>query len=280
VAAGLAVAGCGAALAVSPHPTAVGATYCGWDGAGVCPSLGDASAAAPVRTVGPDREVSLAGDFNVDAVAVAGRRIPGGGLAGAAFPERLFPSSGTLTLTLAGDQAVSFLIPPHAPGQPSAVSLGRPITVPVPPGVYGAVWLLEAGVGGNVGPLTMGLRAAGRVFATVPVTFGDWCNGGFPLLDAPPEYVGISLPAVLSTPALMAASASAAGPPADAARVPPRLFRLRCGLWAEEVPLPPLQGHALDALTLPAQAGEADPLAYVMALTLEVGPAPPIPMNS
>ena len=271
---------CGA-RAGSGHPAAQTAqTFCGWDGGGACSSLGDGMAPAVPSVVGHDHEVDIAPFFTSDAVTAPGVRLRHGGLYGAAFPERPFPSSGTLTLTVAGDQRVSFLIPRHAPGTPSALSLGHQVTVPVPTGVYGALWLLEAGVGGNIGPLHLTLHYPGGRAATVPVTFGDWCNGGFPPLDAPPEYVGISLPVVLSTPAAMAASATAAGPPpAAAAGASLRLYHARCGLWAEEVPLPAAT-VPLEALTLPAARGETDPMAFIMAMTLQTGGAPPLPSGT
>ena len=274
------VSGCGA-RAGSGHRAAQNAqTFCGWDGGGVCPSLGDGMAPAVPSVVGRDHEVDIASFLTSDAVTAPGLGLRHGGLYGAAFPERPFPSSGTLTLTVAGDQPVSFLIPRHAPGIPSALSLGRQVTVPVPIGVYGALWLLEAGVGGNIGPLHLRLHYANGRSASVPATFGDWCNGGFPPLDAPPEYVGISLPAVLSTPAAMAASATAAGPPpAGAGGRSLRLYHARCGLWAEEVPLP-AAAAPLEALTLPALQSETDPMAFIMAMTLQTGGAPPLPSGT
>lgn len=258
-------------------------THCGWDGGGTCPSLGRGvvAGAKPAR-VGPDVEVDLSRYFTNDAVTTLQGGVRAGGLRGAAFPARLFPSSGTLTLTVAGDQSVSFFIPPFGPGRRSVLGLGHRVTVSVPPGAYTVLWLLEAGVGGNIGPLDVGLDYASGAPARVPVTFGDWCNGGFALVDQPPEFVGISVPEVLTTAPMLTASATvsgASGPALVASTGELREVRANCGLWAEQVPLPSA-AEPLVALTLPASAADADASAFVMAITLQEGAAPTVPVPS
>jgi hypothetical protein len=266
---GLVLVGCGAQGGSSGSPPAP--TACGFDGGGRCPSLGH-GAVRPVaaRRIGLDQEVDLNRFFTVRAVTTPRLGLgPGGGLDGAAFPASLFPSSGTLTLTVAGDETVSFLVPAWGAGRPSAVSLAVPRTIPVPPGRYGTMWLLEAAVPGNVGPLPVALRYADGAQAEVPVTFGDWCDGGLPMADAPPEYVGIAVSRVLVTRAGIAAGDLTGAVPASPPRGAPGLgtYRADCGLWAEAVALPTVPSP-LVAVTIPAQAADADPAAFFMAMTL------------
>jgi hypothetical protein len=280
----LPAAACGAGTAAPASSAASGpVTHCGWDGGGTCPSLGRGQAPGlHPGTFGNQVEVNLAPYYTSDAVTTLGAGLRYGGLGGAAFPARLFPSAGTLDLTVAGDLAVRFFIPPFGPGRRSAISLARPVTVRLPPGEYTALWLLEAGVGGNIGPVHAAVLYARGAPTLVPVTFGDWCNGGLALEDQPPEYVGVVLPEVLTTSAALAASATASGLTAPASPQGVHLLRevrAQCGLWAEEVPLPPAAAPAV-ALRLPASPAEADPLAYVMALTVQTGPAPVVSVPS
>lgn len=277
------VAACvGACGRTSDQPLGAAAvrTHCGWDGGGACPSLGHGSpTGAHPSVIGEDTEVNLARDFTSDAVTTLAAGLLRGGLAGRAFPLQAFPSTGTLTLTVAGDVPVPFFIPPHRPGDLSALSLARQVVIPTPQGRYGTLWLLEAGVGGNTGPLDLGLRYRSGRTAIVPVTFGDWCNGGFPMADAPPEYVGISLSEVLTSAAALRSSAAGAGPPVRPARPEGaggvREVYANCGLWAEAVPLPP-SASPLQALVVPARSADVTGQAFIMAMTLEAGGTPPL----
>ena len=259
------LAGCGAAAGGRP----AGATQCGWDGAGACPSIGQGGLPAAARQIGVYREIDLSTHFTNDAVTTLAAGLRYGGLGGGAFPASRFPSAGTLTLRLAGDQQVPFLIPDFGPGRRSVLSLAHRTVVAVPPGTYSELWMLETAVGGNIGPLPIGLAYAGGGVATVAVTFGDWCNGGFPLTDAPPEFAGITLPEVLSSVTAMDASATAMGEsPLSRPRSPSLArFQTQCGLWAEQVLLP-TTGVRLTAVVLPADNADVDADAFVMAMTL------------
>lgn len=280
VLAGAVLAACGHRAGPVPHVPAAPAllhlsavTGCGSDGHGQCPSLGGTTTVQPApAVVGRSTEVNLGPFLNSDAVTSAAAGLRFGGLGGGAFAEATFPSSGNLTLHVAGGRVVTFLIPAHAPGVRSAVRLDRPVQIPLPRGVYATMWLLGAGAQGTFGPLNADVAYADGTAAAVPLTFRDWCNDGRPLRDDPPESVGIAVPYVLGPEDAGQGSEAAAGPAASAgasrgATAGLRTLPVQCGLWAEGIALP--AGHApLVGVTLPQTPSGTPGGAYLMAVTL------------
>jgi hypothetical protein len=234
-------------LVPTPLPAHYQATLCG-SRLLPCPpgTLGRGSAMEPkAHTVGDFVEVDLQRFFDSPegaeaAVPLGGpppRYTPEGwgapGINGTPYIEQDFPSTGDWTVLIHG-LPVTFLIPALGVGIRSTFDLAAPVTIPVPPGRYRAVWLLGTGIGGGAGEVLLEATYQGGVVRPYTFDFTEWCTPG---QLAPGEF-----PAAVM-PELQAASGSG-----SSARMVPA-YPGCGGLYAYAVPLDPMR--VLESLSIP-----------------------------
>jgi hypothetical protein len=251
-----------AASAVVPLSARVAFSTCGFPRVQCPPSeLGRTSATEPApRTIGRFVEISLAPwilKYGADAVApelktgVSGtypKRTAyangnGPGFGGNTLPEAFFPSTGTWIVDIQGLN-IPFLIPRLGLGVPSALPMSVPnLTVSVPPAHYLVIWLLETGIFGSQQADFLEHYTDGTT-QYVSASFQDWCNGGSPPVNAPPQYLAIWTPYRLHPNGVKGTNV--------------------CGGFYAEF-LPTLTGKVMNAITFPDIASNA----FVMSMTLE-----------